>query len=382
MDCKRKVLHVTGTMNRGGAEVMIMDLLENKSNNITYNFLIHYKKNTGKQAGDFDKKIIQKGSSIFHILSPWDGGFYSYYKNFKKTINNNGLPDIIHIHLNAKSGLVAFFAHLIGIKKIIVHSHADIKFRGRFFNILINNIEFYFQKILINKFANNFWAASKEASRSLFPNVNKEEIKIINNAIDTRKFINAQSEREIIRSKFNIPSDTILIGNVGRIVEHKNVLFILDILNELKKTEKSFKFIYMGRIDDKDYKKNIDLKIQDNSLSDQVKYIGLRDDVEKILSAMDLFVSPALREGFGLVAVEAQASNLPCYLYNGYPNSVDMGLGHVKFFDNLDPAFWAKEILNLDTNPVCSSDQILHTISKKGFDIKSNVKTVEKYYYE
>ena len=46
MDCKRKVLHVTGTMNRGGAEVMIMDLLENKSNNITYNFLIHYKKNT------------------------------------------------------------------------------------------------------------------------------------------------------------------------------------------------------------------------------------------------------------------------------------------------------------------------------------------------
>src|SRR5262249_44085158 len=46
-------------------------------------------------------------------------------------------------------------------------------------------------------------------------------------------------------------------------------------------------------------------------LQDRVIFAGLRKDIARLLSAVDLFVFPSVTEGFGLVAVEAQAAGVP-----------------------------------------------------------------------
>ena len=128
-----KVLQVTGAVNRGGAEVMLMDIYRNISKAVHFDFLVNYKTKQGIQKGDFDDEILSKGGRIKHIGSQWDLGFFNYIKEFKKVILKIGKPDIVHIHMNAKSGVIALAAKKAGIKNIIIHSHADLKFRGSVF---------------------------------------------------------------------------------------------------------------------------------------------------------------------------------------------------------------------------------------------------------
>ena len=66
---KLKVLQVTGTMNRGGAEVMLMDIYRNISTDIHFDFLINYKVEAGINKGEFDDEILSKGGRIRHIGS-------------------------------------------------------------------------------------------------------------------------------------------------------------------------------------------------------------------------------------------------------------------------------------------------------------------------
>lgn len=378
-----KVLQVTGAMNRGGAEVMLMDIYRNISRDVHFDFLVNYKLKEGILKGDFDDEIIEKGATIKHIATQWDLGPYNYLKAFKRIIKDLGKPDIVHIHLNAKSGIIALAANKSGIKKIIAHSHANLKFRGSLQSMLFSKIELHFQKFLISRYATNFWGCSQEANNSLFyKNLQtKEKYAIINNAVDVKSFHSiSQSVLNNIKETYLINKDTIVIGNIGRIVRHKNVLFIIEILKELKRKKIDFKFVFAGKPDDELYLNEIFDKTKEFNIEQNIKYLGSRDDVAAIVNTFDVFIGPALKEGFGLVAVEAQAAGVPCVLYKGFPKSVDMNLNLATFMDTFDTMEWVDEILKMKDKKVEDKDFIHHQISSLGFDTVENTLKIEKLY--
>ena len=59
-----------------------------------------------------------------------------------------------------------------------------------------------------------------------------------------------------------------------------------------------------------------------------VHFVGLRRDVPRLLSAMDIFALPSLNEGMGRVLVEAMAMELPCVAsrVSGTPDVVRDGV--------------------------------------------------------
>ena len=378
---KIHVLQVVGVMNRGGAEVMLMDIFRNISKETKFSFLVNYKVKKGIIKGDFDDEINQKGAAIKHIGTQWDLGPLKYIKEFKKIYNDLGKPEVVHIHLNAKSGIIALAAKKAGAQKIIAHSHADLKFRGSFISVFASKIELIFQKFLISKYATDYWGASKEANKSLYYSKLLNKTVVINNAVDTDKFQNI-TEQEINQFKetFNIKPETLVFGNIGRIVKHKNVDFIIDVLNEFNKQNTDFIFLFAGRIDDDNYFREIQSKIKLNQLEKKVTHLGNRNDVPAIINTLDVFIAPALREGFGLVAVEAQAAGIPCILYKGFPNLVDMGLDLVTILDNFDIDNWVTHINKIKHNKLNDKSRIKRAIQEKGFDIKQNTIIIEELY--
>ena len=52
-------------------------------------------------------------------------------------------------------------------------------------------------------------------------------------------------------------------------------------------------------------------KIQQKKLQKKVHLLGFRKDVARVLKTIDVLVIPSLWEGFGLIAVEAMASQTP-----------------------------------------------------------------------
>jgi len=379
---KIHVLQVVGAMNRGGAEVMLMDIFRNISKDIKFSFLVNYKIKKGIVKGDFDNEILEKCAQIEHIGAQWDLGPMKYIKEFKRIYDKLGKPEVVHIHLNAKCGMIALAAKKAGAKKIITHSHADLKFRGSFMSILASKTELFLQKIFIAKYATDFWGASNEANKSLYYNRLQKKSLVINNAVDTEKFQNV-SEKAIYKFKkeLNIGKDTLVFGNVGRIVRHKNVGFIIDVLHHFEKSNPNFIFLFAGRINDSVYFEEIQQKINKYKLQNKVNYLGNRADVPIIINVLDLFIAPALQEGFGLVAVEAQAAGIPCVLYKGFPKLVDMDLDLVSILDNFDINDWVSQINLIKNNKLSDKNRIAKSIQKKGFDIKQNTIIIEELYY-
>ena len=377
-----KVLQVTGAMNRGGAEVMIMDVFRNISSDVHFDFLINYNKNIGIVEGDFDQEILDKGASLFHIPTQWSIGPIKFFKEFKKIIEV-ARPDIVHIHMNSKSGIIAWAAKKAGVKHIITHVHADIKFRGSLPYRTISKAEMAFQKILIDRYSNQFWGCSKEANNSLFyaSNLNNKNSAVINNAVDTKLFQNIKSEDvQHLSDSYELEEGSIVLGNVGRLVRHKNVLLIIEIVNALLSEGINCKFVFAGRADQPEYLAEIQEKIAFYNLQDKVIYLGLRSDIPTVMSTFDVFIGPALKEGFGLVAVEAQAAGIPCILYTGFPKSVDMQLGLVAFLDNFEVSNWTEAIVKMKNARIAHKDMIKNKIIELGFDSDANTKQIEERY--
>ena len=385
MKRKIKIMQVVGIMNRGGTEVMLMEILKNLNEEMDICFLVNYKKKDGIPKGDFDDEILANNGIIKHIPTQWDIGPFRYIQQFKKIYNEIGKPEVVHIHLNAKSGIIALAAKIAGAKKIIVHSHGDITFRESIILNTLRRAELSFQKVLISLFATDFWSCSKAAERSLFYNINKinHRKKIINNAINVDDYLNVSKDSSLlVRNKLNINHDTLVIGVVGRIIKRKNLLFIIEVLNEYKKINSNFVFLNVGTVVDKEYFNLVEKKINEYNLRKNVIHFGLSDNIPEILTAFDLFISPAKNEAFGIVAIEAQAAGLPCMLSTEFPKEVDVGLGLVKFIPNFIPFEWANIIENLKNKIELNKNIIKEKFIISGFDIKENIKSIKKFYRE
>lgn len=374
---------MTGVMNRGGAEVMLMNIYRNLPANVQFDFLINYKVKQRSICGDFDEEIIARGGRLRYIGTHWDIGIIKYIIQFKKIIHDIGKPDAVHIHLNAKCGVISLAARLSGIKKIVAHSHEVPEFKGRFAYVLLRWLEFRFQKILIALFATDYWGCSQGAIDSHYYKWARTQwnTALIKNAINISDYQNVSDNlKKDILNKYKCKEGAVIIGNVGRIIREKNVDYILDVLHVLSIRGIEFIFAFAGRVDDADYMHEIVDKAEKYNLKERVVHLGDRSDIPAILSTFDVFVAPNQNEGFGMVAVEAQASGLPCILSKGFPQAVDMGLGLVTFMDSYDPEKWAAAISALKGRKCTDRNAIFSKIAERGFNAAESTKSMLELY--
>lgn len=372
-----KVLQVVGTMNRGGAEVMLMHILRNKPDYIHFDFLVNNPPEDLEREGVFDDEIRSRGCQIRHIGSQLRLGPVRYIKEFTKVCEELQ-PDVVHAHLNAKCGIIALAAHRAGCKRIISHCHANIRFRGSFISIILGELELAFQKRLIAKYATDWWGCSSDANRRLYlPRVRRKSV-VINNAIELTDYqIVNPVDVSGLRTSYNLPDSTIILGNVGRIVPHKNIAFIVEVMDELRKRGKDVAFVVAGRDDSPYYTAKLRDRANEIEIpKDRILFLGERSDIPVVMHTFDVYVGPALREGFGLVAIEAQAAAVPCVLYKGYPKGSDMGVGLCTILDDLNPMLWADAIIAATNRLPISKDIVYQSITELGFDAKENSRRV------
>ena len=55
-------------------------------------------------------------------------------------------------------------------------------------------------------------------------------------------------------------------------------------------------------------------QVKNDQIDDRVIFLGVRNDVPKLLNAMDIFVLPSRYEGLPVALVEVQANGLPTYV--------------------------------------------------------------------
>ena len=135
----------------------------------------------------------------------------------------------------------------------------------------------------------------------------RSKITVVHNGIDIDRF--SQSSRSVAQKK---PA-RLRVGMIGHLAPIKGQKEFLRAAAIVCKRRDDVDFLVVG--EDKSYKgenrRRLEKLIGELKLGPRVSLEGWTDDVPKLLGTLDLFVSPARAEPFGLSIVEAMAAGVP-----------------------------------------------------------------------
>ena len=184
--------------------------------------------------------------------------------------------------------------------------------------------------------------------------------------VNLNKFDVAKKEayRKQIREKLGVPTDAFVFGYVGRITRDKGVNELLAAArNMLGKNENVY--LLMVGPEEVDDTVNQELYIWSKN-SSQIRYAGFTRVVEQFMAAMDCYVLPSYREGFGMSVVEAEALAVPVIITN-IPGPVD---GMVKDVTGL--VVEKKDIKGLEEAMQKMMNSDIAIYGKNGLDLAQN----------
>ncbi len=226
-----------------------------------------------------------------------------------------------------------------GIPVRIAHSHnpqnSDPSLKGKGRGALHR-----MQRRTMARYANVLWACSEESAKWACPAMDLP-FTIVPHAIDAADYRFNAVTRAQVRAHYGL-EDCLVVGHVGRLHYQKNQTFLLEAFARLYQREPRARLVLVG---DGPNLLSLEAKAVDLGVENEVLFLGMRDDVPRLLQAFDMYVMPSRFEGLGMAAVEAQAAGLPCLLSDAFPKAAAI-TDRVEFLSPEDPDVWAEHMLD------------------------------------
>ena len=354
-----RVLCVFMSLDRGGAESMCMSLYRNiDRRNIQFDFVKHKEKKC-----DFEDEIVEMGGRIYEAPEYKGYNIIQYQNWWRAFFENHPECIIVHGHAYTIADLYLSIAQKYG-RITVAHSHCtSVSGRG-----LLQT----YKRLLAKRagyHADYCIACSSEAGKWLFKG---KSFSVLNNAINTSEFAYNATKREAIRKKYAI-ENRIVIGHIGSFTKQKNHFFLLEVFAKLKGQLPNAILLLIGGGKEKE---NIESRAIELGVFDSIVFTGVQRNVSELLSAMDIFVLPSLYEGLPVVAVEAQANGLTCFLSDVITREVEL-LPTCKYLPNDNSDVWVREILGTDMSRHQGASQI---VAERGFDVKKTSDWIQEFY--
>ncbi len=268
--------------------------------------------------------------------------FITYLKAIIVFFKNNRNFDLIYSNVAYQSVLFFSIAKVFGMKNFAIHSHATAGSDNK-----LKNIVSYFLQGMSNHMTKQRFACSKLAGEAMFGD--KAPFKVINNAIDYKKYEFNEENRKHIREQLNVDDNISLIGFVGRYTNQKNVFFFIELAKRLDNMKKIL-MIGTG-----DLKEKFVEEVNSNQLQEKIIFIDECNNVEQYYSAMDVFLLPSLFEGLPVTGIEAQVNGVPCVFSDTITRECKIG-NNVDFVDRNAIDVWINKISNVCRTDKCALD--------------------------
>lgn len=169
-----------------------------------------------------------------------------------------------------------------------------------------------FSSFLWGRVVNHFIAVSGDVKRRLEQlGIQPPKISRLDNGIDLSIFPFATRRSGKFIEQYGWPSDSVVIGMTGQIIEEKGHLDFLQALQEIRADYPSLRAVIGGRREGSFYE-SLRRAVARNAMEGFVSFSGWQEEVRNFFSGIDIFVSASRHdEGFGLVVAQAMATGLP-----------------------------------------------------------------------
>lgn len=195
--------------------------------------------------------------------------------------------DVIHTHLSTASILGALAARVAGVPSV-AHVHG------------LNSAACF-------RYSSHIIAVSEAVKRHLCSQgLDAEKIKVVHNGIDLSRFEPLPVHEAKQRLKYD-PGEP-LLGIFGRLSNEKGQRVAIESMVELLKHFPKARLLVVGKGKDMEALKETAQRL---GIERNVEFTGFVQDIRSLISACDIVLTPSLKEGFGMAAIEAMASERP-----------------------------------------------------------------------
>lgn len=289
---KHNLLFVISSLNGGGAERVLIKLLENLDEK-KFNFFLAVNSFSGEYVQDIPKHV-----NIFKI----EGAFYQKLLKLNRIIKKQKIDLAIGCMVSSNLLLLTVKFFLNKRLKIISTEHNN---PSRNYIPSPIKVKSYLKKHFITFFypySDRIISVSNGIRNELFHNykINLNKISTIHNPASIEDI--SIKKKETVKI-FENNTDIKTIVAVGRLVPQKGYFDMLEIMSELKKRIK-VRLIILGEGDQREALQD---KIDELNLTDCVELIGFVDNPWAYISKSDVYLSTSYWEGFHMSIVEAMA---------------------------------------------------------------------------
>ncbi|WP_458747520.1 glycosyltransferase family 4 protein [Candidatus Nitrosocosmicus sp. T] len=218
---------------------------------------------------------------------------------------------LIHAQDTGYTGLAAIIVGRIlkvpvivsshGIRHKTIHHGLKSKIKGIIYKIE-RNLDLFTIKSADEVIVDN------DAIKNYFEQIVKKRIKTIPIPIQLDKFEYSLSDRIAIRTELGFDKSTSVIGFIGRLAPEKNLINLLTAFSNVLHSSYQAKLVLVGTGPLESKMKNLVSKM---NMKDNVIFCGVRVDINKILSSLDIFILPSFVEGTSVALLEAMATGTP-----------------------------------------------------------------------
>ena len=270
---KNSILHISRTMDIGGAERIVYQL----SSDLKDEFDSVHVASTG---GLWESELAAQGIQHHKILDIDSKNPVTVLKllfSIHQIIKQKGIT-IVHTHHR----MAAFYIRLLKLvhpKLIHVYTaHNVFKDKLPLYGFALKN------------------AKSVAVGEAVNKNL-KEDVGITDSRVIYNGVVLKETDEQVDEI---ISYDGIKLGCIARLSEQKGLTYLIDAMSLL--TIKDIRLFIVG---EGELREELENKVKELDLQDSVIFLGYRKDIVECINSFDFCVLPSVFEGFGLVAIEA-----------------------------------------------------------------------------
>ena len=363
-----KVMHIGGSLRYGGAEKSLVGLVNNldkKCFNVAVCYLFGY--------GPLEEELDTNGVEVIKLHLTKANLLLSLYHLFR--IMRIYQPDIVHTHLFSPGVLGRVVAKLAGVPVIIAHECGLTLWKKKW-HIMYERwaIRFTDLRIAVSEAVRqNRITREKTAS---------EKIVTIPNGVDTACFASSRWEKGNSRAELGLSRDSFCIGTVARLTKAKGLKYLL---LAMKRVNESIPDVTLLIVGDGPLREELEEYSRELGIDDAVIFTGYRNDVPRMLAAMDVFVLASVWEGMPVSLLEAMAMQKPVVAtrVGGIPEVIQDRVDGI-LIPPTDANELAKAIINIFKDREFSDNLALNARKRivEHFSIESKAKRIGSLYQE
>jgi glycosyltransferase involved in cell wall biosynthesis len=147
-----------------------------------------------------------------------------------------------------------------------------------------------------------------QAVKAIFPPAVQSQIRLVYNGVDTNQFHPALYDGQEIRTELGIGASQPVVLYIGRLHEAKRPQDAIEAVRLLIDRMPDLVLLMAGR---GELEPALQSMIERYGLQENVRMLGYRQDVARLLAAADVLVLPSDHEAFGRIIIEAMSMKTP-----------------------------------------------------------------------